>query len=432
MSSAPEKNLTILCEKAIGDTAVKVPAVWNGRRRDCLAGFAKLGLPDARTEGYRHAPLRELFGRELVVAPCGSAGRATELYTAGSVGTVRLISLLNGCCSDGSLHEEADGTVWGSLREAAVRYPELAGKYIGAAELGSTAESALNGAFASDGAFVSVPPGVRPDGPFLIDLEYTGRGLCFPRIVVAVADGAKAEVAVVGRSDAGVSVLADRVQEVYLGERSELRFFSVAFAGPDTAEVGSGFVVQSEGSVYEETFTEVSEGTFSRLGRRIDLKGRNAECRLRGLFMGGCGTRRSVDLTVNHIAPFCRSDQLVKGVVWNDGVGSFRGLVRVHQDAQKTEAYQQSRNVQLGDGARIYTEPQLEIYADDVKCSHGATVGRLDGESVFYMRQRGLSLADARRLQLVGFIRDIFDRCPYDALCGRISEVIDKKLEQIL
>ena len=431
MSSAPEKNLTALCEKAIGDTAGKIPAVWNGRRRDCLAGFAKLGLPDAHTEGYRHAPLQEVFGRELVVAPCGDAGKPTELYT-GSAGTVRRISLVNGCCPDGFLHEEADGTVWGSLREAAVRYPELAAKYIGASELGSTAESALNGAFASDGAFVFIPQGVRTDGPVLIDMEYTGRGLCFPRIVVAVADGGKAEVAVVTRSDDGVSVLANRVQEIYLGEKSRLEVFSVTFAGADTAEVGSGFVMQSEGSVYEETFTEVSEGDFSRFGRRIDLNGREAECRLRGLFMGGCGTKRSVDLTVNHVAPLCRSDQLVKGVVWDDGVGSFRGLVRVHRDAQKTEAYQQSRNVQLGDGARIYTEPQLEIYADDVKCSHGATVGRLDGESVFYMRQRGLSLADARRLQLVGFIRDIFDRCPYDALCGRISEVIDKSLERIL
>lgn len=140
---------------------------------------------------------------------------------------------------------------------------------------------------------------------------------------------------------------------------------------------------------------------------RTVLAGRRAESRHYGLFMAADGETKEMDVRVDHMVPDCRSEVLMKGVAAESGYGAFEGMVYVAPDAQHTEAYQQSRNLLIGDKARIQTSPQLEIYADDVKCSHGATVGQMDDDAIFYMRQRGLSEAEAKGLRLNGFVNDV-------------------------
>ena len=138
----------------------------------------------------------------------------------------------------------------------------------------------------------------------------------------------------------------------------------------------------------------------------------------------------TIDLTTNHLVSDCKSDSLVKGVASGRSTGEFRGLVYVAPDAQRTDAQQQSRNIEIGD-AHIVTMPQLEIYADDVRCSHGATVGQLDDDAVLYMRQRGLSEKDARRLQTEGFVNDVASRCDVEAVAEMLTEEIAAKLEKL-
>lgn len=140
---------------------------------------------------------------------------------------------------------------------------------------------------------------------------------------------------------------------------------------------------------------------------RTSLLGRRASSRHYGLFMAADGETKKMDVRVEHMVPDCRSEVTVKGVAAGTGYGEFSGMVYVAPDAQHTEAYQQSRNLLIGDKARVQTSPQLEIYADDVKCSHGATVGQMDDEAIFYMRQRGLSESEAKGLRLEGFVNDI-------------------------
>lgn len=164
---------------------------------------------------------------------------------------------------------------------------------------------------------------------------------------------------------------------------------------------------------------------------RVDLDGPRAESRVNGLFLAAEGDRCEVSLRTNHNAPECRSESLVKGVASGSGTGEFRGLVYVAPDAQRTDARQTSRNIELGEGARIVTKPQLEIYADDVKCSHGATVGQLDGEAVLYMRQRGLSEQQARRLQIEGFAGDIVGHCAVEGLHDELLEAVSARLEKM-
>ncbi|MDE6069406.1 MAG: SufD family Fe-S cluster assembly protein [Alistipes sp.] len=161
---------------------------------------------------------------------------------------------------------------------------------------------------------------------------------------------------------------------------------------------------------------------------RIDLDGAHAENSLGGLFLVDDNEHCVLKLRTNHRVADCSSDSSVKGIAGGSAVGEFRGLVYVAPDAQRTDARQQSRNILLSDTARIVAEPQLEIYADDVRCSHGATVGQIDAEAILYMRQRGLSLAQARRLQIEGFAGDIVRRCGIGELGEALMSAVARKM----
>jgi Fe-S cluster assembly protein SufD len=154
----------------------------------------------------------------------------------------------------------------------------------------------------------------------------------------------------------------------------------------------------------------------------VNLNESHAYSSLRSAFIADGKERVKVGVKVNHNVADCNSFSLVKGIAGAEAVGEFEGMVYVAPDAQRTDAVQTSRNIVIGDTARIQTKPQLEIYADDVKCSHGATIGQLDGEAVMYMRQRGLSEQQARRLQIEGFVNDIV------LSAGDMGEVLSEEL----
>ncbi|MDE5622434.1 MAG: SufD family Fe-S cluster assembly protein [Alistipes sp.] len=169
----------------------------------------------------------------------------------------------------------------------------------------------------------------------------------------------------------------------------------------------------------------------ANLSCRMSLDGRDAACGLHGLFLAGEREHCVVKLRTEHNVADCRSESFVKGVAGGEALGEFCGLVYVAPDAQRTDAQQQSRNVLLSDEARIDTRPQLEIYADDVKCTHGATVGQMDDEAIFYMRQRGLSEAQARRLQIEGFAADVVGRCGIEPLRDALMQLVAAKMERM-
>ena len=215
----------------------------------------------------------------------------------------------------------------------------------------------------------------------------------------------------------------DAASEVFdVASGGRLRLMEV-FLGESSAKCT---IRQREGSRCDTTCIVVASASAAY---EIDLDGRDAENTLRGAFIVGGDEHAEVQVRVNHNSSDCRSDSLVKGVAGGRAVGEFEGLVYVAPDAQRTDARQTSRNIELGGEARIVTKPQLEIYADDVKCSHGATVGQLDSDAVMYMRQRGLSEAQARRLQIEGFVRDIVSAEEW--LGGAAAEVLTDKLERL-
>jgi Fe-S cluster assembly protein SufD len=173
----------------------------------------------------------------------------------------------------------------------------------------------------------------------------------------------------------------------------------------------------------------------ARLSLVVDLAGEGAEFHFHSLYLaGGVGEsagRAAIDVRVNHLVPDCTSRQLIKGIAGGEATGSFAGMVLVARDAQRTDAQQRNHNLQLTDTAHVFATPALEIYADDVRCSHGSTVGRLDEQAVWYMRQRGVSEAEARRLQMHGFAGEIVARCPSEAQRKVIGERIYSLIDQL-
>lgn len=238
------------------------------------------------------------------------------------------------------------------------------------------------------------------------------------RLTVEVGAGVSAQLVVL-HSEPVTSKL-----QIVLGAGAQLDVAQV-FTAETFAEVSVG---QSRDSVCRMT---VGQLTAANARYRIDLNGTGAESALYGFFLAAGDELCVTEIRTNHRVPDCRSESVLKGVAGGCARGEFRGLVYVAQDAQRTDARQQSRNVLLSETARILTEPQLEIYADDVKCSHGATVGLLDTEAIFYMRQRGLSEAQARRLQIEGFVGDVASHCGIDTLTEELMQAVVEKMEKM-
>lgn len=161
---------------------------------------------------------------------------------------------------------------------------------------------------------------------------------------------------------------------------------------------------------------------------RVELNGPHADCDLSGLYLPRGNQEMAFDIGVDHLVPECHSTQLFKSIVDGSAVARFSGLIKVVPDAQKTEAYQANHNLLLSEAARAYTKPQLEIYADDVKCSHGATIGRLNEDELFYLRSRGISLPEARLLQQMAFTGEVLEKIPSQELREKMQERVENRL----
>ena len=234
---------------------------------------------------------------------------------------------------------------------------------------------------------------------------------------VELSAGAAAQLVVL-HTKAGVARL-----DIALAEGAQFDLTEI-FLGETFAEIA---LKQGARSCCRVTIVELSSANASY---RIDLDGRGAANELNGVFLASGKEHCVVKLHTAHNVPDCTSSSCVKGVADDEALGEFSGLVYVAPDAQRTDARQQSRNVLLSEKAHIETMPQLEIYADDVKCSHGATVGQMDADAILYMRQRGLSETQARALQIEGFVGDIVRRCGVEPLGEALLALAAEKLER--
>ncbi len=397
-------------------------------RRAALEALNLLGIPPkgpGNGDRYHYTDLRGVFGEEWehYFTPSHPGVAPDDLP-----GQMHRMKFLNGfCCDARHLTRLADGVVFGSLAAAAREYPGLVGKYYNTLPHGrGSAVAELTAAFVQDGAFVYVPRGIRVELPFAVECGLYGDGeavASFGRNLFIFEEGSQAQLVIDYRTLSGERNLACRTREIFVGSGARVEMVESCRLNARSSLVSASYARQQGDSVLHGVSVGLSAGLM-RNEQTVLLEGRGAENHTNGLTIAGEQEHLDFATDIEHIASDCTSYQLFKGLAADGGTSVFSGRIYVAQDAQRTQAFQQNNNLLLSDGAHVYAKPQLEIYADNVKCSHGATVGQLDPEAIYYMRQRGIGLEDARRLQMYGFVLDVLG----ESRVQEMNELFDREI----
>jgi Fe-S cluster assembly protein SufD len=283
---------------------------------------------------------------------------------------------------------------------------------------------ALNTGFVWDGAFVAVGRGVALDRPVHLVFASTASAeptMSYPRALVVAETSSRLTLveSYVGLEED--AYLTDAVTEVVLGENAKIDHYKLVREGGSAFHVGALQVHMARSSTFRSHFVTLAGGWVRNEARAV-LDGEGCECTLNGLYLAA--GRQHVDnhTVIDHARPHCASHELYKGILDGHAHGVFNGKIFVRQDAQKTDAKQTNQTLLLSDDATIDTKPQLEIFADDVKCTHGATVGQLDADSIFYLQSRGIGREAARALLTYAFANDIVRRIDVEPVRARLEE----------
>lgn len=403
---------------------------------DC---FAQQGFPTAALEGYQHSNLQERYAVNygINLSQFNIAFNPYESFRC-DVQSIKshLLFVVNDVFCDGTQQARLvldnlsrQGVIAGSLRKVGAQHPELLKRfYAKAADFNSDATVAFNTAFAMDGLFLYVPKGVKLDAPVQLINVMNGDAdsMATSRNLVIIDEGARAQLLVCGHAAKSCKYLCNRVTEVFVGKNANYEQYKLEDTTADTTNIGSLFVQQDEAS--DVLINEITlHNGFTRNNVNVDLLGEHASLNLCGMAIGDKQEHIDNHTFINHAVPHCHSTELYKYVLNDAAVGSFDGKILVRPGAQKTEAYQSNKNIVVTQSAKMYTKPHLEIYADDVKCSHGAAVGQLDEEAIFYMRSRGISLTEARMLLMLAFANDVVENIKIEALRTRMHLLIEKR-----
>ncbi len=373
-------------------------------RKTAIARFAELGFPGPRDEEWRFTPLTPLVQTPFRLSPVAAP------FPLGD---------------DRPLPE---GVIACSLAEALQKHPQLVEPHLArCADFKRNAFAALNTAFLRDGAFVYVPANVAVEEPIHLSAVVAASDDNHPhvwhrRALVVLGRNARATV-IEDFSGPQTTYFTTAVTEIVVGDNAELDHYKIQEEGPEAYHVGV-MQVQLGRAARFSSHAFTLGGLWTRNEINAVFAGEGGECTLNGLYRGD--GRRLIDnhTFIDHAVPNCVSHELYKGVLGDKARGVFNGKIYVRQDAQKTDAKQTNKTLLLSEEATINTKPQLEIYADDVKCTHGATVGQLDDESIFYLRSRGVGLEEARNLLIYAFANDVIGRVKVSSLRERLERTL--------
>lgn len=304
----------------------------------------------------------------------------------------------------------------------------------GVAELADPAADslvALNTAFAGGGVYIRVEKNTNLSIPLQVLYVTSAHApsLASPRCFIELGENSSATVIEHFVNAGEGKVFSNYVGEKLLQTNARLKTYTLQESGPAGYGVYTSQVYVATGGSYDNTTVTLS-GELVRNNHNVELRGRRSEAHLYGLFHGRGSQLIDNHTLVDHREPHCDSNELYKGLVADKATGVFNGKIFVRQDAQKTNAYQSSKNILLSDDATINTKPQLEIYANDVKCSHGTSTGRIDEEAMFYLRSRGVGTESARKLLLASFAGEVLERISVDSLKERAQSIFESALQQ--
>jgi Fe-S cluster assembly protein SufD len=388
---------------------------WLQDLRDRAAvRFAALGFPTVREEEWRFTNVAPIASTEFVPPPDSVAVSEDELTRFHYAEDGYRIAIVNGRFSPelSRLKGMPTGVRVMSLAAAVDERTDVVQRYVGQlADFGDRAFTALNTTLASDGAYVYIPDGLVLEQPVQIAFVAAGNGapmMVNTRALIVAGDRSQARVVENYIGAAGGAYFTNGITEVVVGENAVVDHYKIQHESEEAFHIASMHVHASRSATF-------SSHSFSLGGRIVRnevialLDGEGAECTLNGLYLAD--GERLVDnhTTIDHAKAHCPSHEVYKGILGGRARAVFNGKIIVRPDAQKTDAKQTNRALLLSDNASINTKPQLEIFADDVKCTHGAAIGQLDEDALFYLRARGLTYVEARDLLIHAFAGQILE-----------------------
>ncbi len=408
--------------------------VLNAPRARAFADFERAGFPTRKQEKYKYTEVGDCFAPdyglnlnrlEIPVNPyevfkCDVPNMSTSLYFVVNDAFYKHVQ------PSAALPE---GVIFGSLRDMAQQHPDLVKRFYGKlADTSKDAVTAFNTMFAQDGVLMYVPRHVVMEKPIQLvnilraDVDF----MVNRRVLIVLEEGAQAKLLVCDHAMDHVNFLSTQVTEVFVGENAVLDLYELEETHESTVRFNNLYVRQEAGSNVLLNGMTLHNGT-TRNTTEVTLAGRGAEINLCGMAIADKNEQVDNHTFIDHLVPDCTSNELFKYVLDDQATGAFAGKVLVREGAQHTNSQQTNRNICATREARMYTQPQLEIYADDVKCSHGATVGQLDENALFYMQQRGISLKEARLLLMFAFVNEVIDQIRMEALKDRLHLLVEKR-----
>lgn len=409
-------------------------ALFNNKREKAIKDFESLGLPTNKLEKFKYTNVEKFFEPDF-----GVNLKRLEIPTnpedVFKCDVPELDTVQSFMINDVFHHEIKkesllpNGVLYGSLKELSEKHPELLEKYYGTiADTSKDAIVALNTALAQDGVLLYVPKNTVIDTPIqLIDILRADVDLMYNRrILIIVEANAEAKLLVCNHAIDDVKFLGTHVTEIFAGENANVDFYELEETHTKTARFNNIYVRQEANSNVLVNNMTLHNGV-TRNTTEITLSGEGAHTDCNGMSI--VDKQQHVDNTtlIDHTVPNCTSHELFKNVLDGESTGAFTGMILVRPDAQKTNSEQTNRNICLTKEARMYARPQLEIYADDVKCGHGATVGQLDETALFYMRSRGISEREGRLLLMFAFVNEVIDTISIEPLKERLHQLVEKR-----
>jgi Fe-S cluster assembly protein SufD len=411
------------------------PSFMREIRQDAMHEFSLTGLPDRKSELYKYTSLQKIFEPKYSIQfqPSKVDFRVEDIFTCDVPNLrTRLEIILNGFYfGQGSMLTRLDnGILIGSLAEALRLHPDLVKEHFARyAHSRSDGLVALNTAFAQDGLFIYVPRGQTLKEPVqVVHLPMTGLDtLLHYRNLFILEENTSAEVIVCDQTLSPFRFLTNSVTEIYAGPSARFSYSRVQNEHLNSNLLTNLFINQERDSQVKTNTITLHGGTI-RNNTHVLLNAPGAGSEVYGLSLSDRNQHIDNFVNIDHASPNCTSNQLFKCILDEQATGAFNGRILVRPDAQKTVAFQTNNNILMSDEAKMNSKPQLEIYADDVKCSHGATTGQLDENALFYMQSRGIPRHEARMLMLYAFAHEVIEKVDVVPLKERINDLVDKRL----
>lgn len=403
-------------------------------RRSAIRRFEELGFPGTRDEAWFHTNVAPLVRTSFRTSTDADAQRVWKTEDAiRDLATSRLV-FINGFFSaeNSRTGNLPDGVRAGSLAELLATEPDWVEDHIARhAAYEERPFVALNTAFLQDGAFIYIPRGTAVEAPIhviFVSSASDAASISHPRMLVLAEENCQATI--VETYTGGGAYFTNAVSEVIAGDSAMVDHYKLELESPEAFHIAT---MQCR----QDARSDVSTHAISLGGKLVRnevnalLAGEAGEATVNGFYLTDREQHIDNHTLIEHAEPNCNSHELYKGILGGRSSGVFRGKIHVHQKAQETDAYQSNQSLLISDDADINTKPQLEIYADQVKCSHGATIGQLDRNAVFYLRSRGLNYGTAQRILVHAFAIDILNRVKPVPVRNYLERIIMEKFERV-